>query len=311
VVASEAARRLVRSGTTGFQCLFLDGEGWGLGMPLLGMGGYRDAGFHGWAGTRADQYRQFCDGLGLGSLAGLGAAITHTGGQRLAEGNDLPLLRWPAGTFIDGVARGGGWLDHLVFPEFFADWAYATTDPSGLLAAQGGVCLETPVIMRTRLVYPKRMPGVPPGDAGGLYNGDLADGSLAGWIYHGGTPVAWSRAWNLLASYPNGRHVLPLTSDEPAVRHNWTALPEPVASLTCDVVWHAPTPVALVVQWEGLDLGRMTLSGNQYAWTSVHLPVDLPAGAVGRLSFGLDAPAAGEGACVLVAGVRLGDVNGR
>lgn len=307
VVASEAARRMVRRGVTGFQCLYLDGEGWRKGMPVLGVDGYADAEFHGWAGTRADQVRQACDALGVGSLSGIGAAVTHTGGQPLAEGNDVALRRWPQGTFIAGVPSGGGRLDHTAFPEFFADWAYVTTDPSGLLAAQGGVCLETPVIANAPLVYPELAAGAPPGDAGGLFNGDLAEGSLAGWVYHGGTPLAWSRAWNLLAAGPNGQPALPLTDAQPAARHNWTALPGQVDHLTFEVAWQVPAAVELVVQWEDLELGRVALSGSHPSWTHMRLPVDLPADAVGRLVFRLDRSDASTGGCVVrVTSVGLG-----
>ena len=268
VVASECARRLLRAGINDFQVVYLDAEGWGDGAFLVA--GYADHEFHGWSGTRTDQYRQ---------RNGNDLSAANSGGEVLDEGNDRRLEQWPIGYEYSGE------LKHERWPEYFYKSVYIADDP------QVGACIETPHVWfdedgeHGELEYPTQAPGEPHLGGDGLFNPSFTSNSLAGWCYHGGG--GQNIHYESVDDYGEAR----LLMSRPEIRHNWSRLNSDLhySFLKFDSrALSSADNSELNVTWNGLMVGD-SFDPSSGIKT---VPVDFDVAEVGRLQVALHGSAA-------------------
>ena len=256
IVSSEVSRRLLRAGAPPFQVIYLDAEG---------SNHYLDNEFHGWAGTRTDQYRE------VSSTSVWGGILEGVGANPLDEGNDRRLHDWPRG--FDQSGR----LDHGEWSEYFIESLYITEDP--LI----GTCLETPhfwkdydgVHDQSDITYPDQLPSKPEVDSEGLYNPYFDQYSLAGWCYHGGG------GQNRLGNSVDEDGKADLCSFAPYITHNWTKLDESLHYSFIKFYSSAsgvPSSAELSLKWNGMNCCTIIPSSGYKT-----VPVDFDLGQVGRL----------------------------
>lgn len=242
VVVSEAARRILSAGYPGFQLVFLDAEGWGEGIfagPFFK--GYPDDEFHGWDGTRADQYRQIDDNFWDLSM--------FCGAEPLDYGHDRLVERWPAGSRyceLFGIESAQKELKHSYFPHYFIEWCFIA--PDARFSAQG-IALETPEY------YVDQSPDTPDRQEVSdvsesyvgkslsdyeqdapwgkeVYNGEFRDDSAAGWTYHGGTTPFYD--YGFLPDHDVYMTIwgnAAIHNDDGELYHNWMVKPAGVRYL--------------------------------------------------------------------------------
>gem|GEM_PF-1571494 len=306
-VSSETARRLLLEGVSGVQVVYLDAEGWGdldnevsieswpinlswslrmaFGWACIGpdswkiansvelaaLGarvGYADAGFHGWAGTRTDQYRQRYSNTDK----------LWTGAEALDQGNDTIIEEWPPYS-----TSAGQELCHTEFPEYFSEWVYLTND-----SAWGNrVVVETP-----HRIGPGALPTQAPGPATlaekNIFNGRCEDGSAAGWTYHGGHTPFESQGVNGIEPVDGGYEFqIAPGNGLSALRHNWQVSPSAASGMRFsvehwDLLWE--TDDSLSVYWENNYLGTVYSGDVNSGPVTVTMSCPYP-NAVGRLRF--------------------------
>ena len=263
VVSSEAARRLLASGTTGFQVLYLDGEGW---AP------YADDEFRAWTGTRTDQYRAAEGESWFGGWCG--------GDELVDPGNDRVVHNWPEGS--TGHAAGDR-IGHGAYPEYLREWCYATED-----AASGKVVIETPqmwhddVGWHPTLATPTLAVTPPPT----IFAGDLSDGSQAGWIYQGGDGGG-RIGWSVLAL----SDCINLSILGPSRRHNWLRAPAGVTHLVFDMMvpdgWSDDQLQVSWVDAAGSSEWGILAELPHFGWFAGSVSAVSWGGNVGRVEFGI------------------------
>jgi hypothetical protein len=258
VVSSEVARRLLLHGSKPFQVLLLDAEGWGDGF--LTQSGYKDYEFHGWAGTRTDQYRQRISNSGEADC----------GAEALDQGNDRILQNWPSGFgFSDDMS-------HKEWPDYFTKSVYITED------SVIGTCLETPHFWKdddgahtsSEVKHPTQAPKSPPLDNYGFFNPYFDDYSLAGWCYHGGG------GQNRLGASVDDNGQANLCQFAPSIKHNWSKLSE---NLHYSFLKMSSVAAGLTVNSElALKWNDLLCSESLYPATGIHtIPVDINVDEVG------------------------------
>ena len=283
VVCSEVARRQLLRGYKNFQVVYLDAEGWSHGLTQFFVEGYQDATFRAWKDTRTDQYRQetanfFMAYCGAESLIG--------------GGNDKIIERWPMGTWIGATDKSGEEACHDEFPEYFIDWMYVVRDNtlSGS-AGEDRYCLETPQIGDTaNLTYPTLQATAPENQVGGFYGAGFgagfsmfggAEGSAAGWAYHGG--YADNDGYDEINSHGCLHFSRYLTSAR--YMHNWQVVPSNVSTLKFryDTGNLFSSSGILRFKWDGSEIGAVPFGTGTDGFVDESIVFNYSVGSVGRL----------------------------
>ncbi len=249
-------------------------------------GGYADSQFHGWAGTRTDQYRQ--------NEADNDRNGQGCGAEALDDGNDVIVEDWPDFSvwpeFLPENPRSRlPHIDHGAYPHYFEEWVYLEAD------AQLGVpCFVTPEAP-VAPSCPTQQATSPANTLGGVYNGSVSDGSAAGWSYHGGyTPfeefgvdgIEWVDSGYEFQLTDLGYLGLP-PEGLVGLRHNWQVSPTLASALRFslehrDLLFSQND--SLSVYWRSSWLGMVAASECNNGPVAITIPFDYPSD-VGRISF--------------------------